>query len=242
MWDLPRPGLEPVSPALAGRFLTTAPPGKPSTLLFSLTSHIQFVSKSGQFDFEIYAVPQNVTLFGGRVFTEVIKLKWGWLGTSLVVQWLKLRTPNAGGLGSIPGQGTRSHMPQLRVQYLKQTKQKNRPLRAVDSFTVWPGHFLFEEPLKHFWPAKRVPQSRASKWLLKANGSRWKLLKGKQHLCGYFRKIAWAAVLRADGSGGKSGNKEPTGATAAVPAQRCDFFVAATSQSLPVSPFHSLQI
>ena len=29
-WDLPRPGLEPVSPALAGRFSTTAPPGKPS--------------------------------------------------------------------------------------------------------------------------------------------------------------------------------------------------------------------
>ena len=29
MWDLPRPGLEPVSPALAGRFLTTALPGKP---------------------------------------------------------------------------------------------------------------------------------------------------------------------------------------------------------------------
>ena len=31
MWDLPRPGLEPVSPALVGRFLTTAPPGKPQT-------------------------------------------------------------------------------------------------------------------------------------------------------------------------------------------------------------------
>ena len=29
MWDLPRPGLESVSPALAGRFSTTAPPGKP---------------------------------------------------------------------------------------------------------------------------------------------------------------------------------------------------------------------
>ena len=29
MWDLPRPGLKPVSPALAGGFLTTAPPGKP---------------------------------------------------------------------------------------------------------------------------------------------------------------------------------------------------------------------
>ena len=29
MWDLPGPGLEPVSPALAGGFPTTAPPGKP---------------------------------------------------------------------------------------------------------------------------------------------------------------------------------------------------------------------
>ena len=28
MWDLPRPGMEPVSPAFAGGFLTTAPPGK----------------------------------------------------------------------------------------------------------------------------------------------------------------------------------------------------------------------
>ena len=28
MWDLPRPGLEPGCPALAGGFLTTAPPGK----------------------------------------------------------------------------------------------------------------------------------------------------------------------------------------------------------------------
>ena len=31
MWDLPRPGLEPVSPALAGGFSTTAPQGKPPT-------------------------------------------------------------------------------------------------------------------------------------------------------------------------------------------------------------------
>ena len=29
MWDPPRPGLEPVSPPLAGRLPTTAPPGKP---------------------------------------------------------------------------------------------------------------------------------------------------------------------------------------------------------------------
>ena len=29
MWDPPRPGLEPVCPAPAGRLSTTAPPGKP---------------------------------------------------------------------------------------------------------------------------------------------------------------------------------------------------------------------
>ena len=34
MWDPPRPGLEPVSPALAGRFSTTAPPGKPPIRMF----------------------------------------------------------------------------------------------------------------------------------------------------------------------------------------------------------------
>ena len=28
MWDLPGPGIEPMSPALAGEFLTTGPPGK----------------------------------------------------------------------------------------------------------------------------------------------------------------------------------------------------------------------
>ena len=34
MWDLPRSGHEPVSPALAGRFSTTAPPGKPPKMCF----------------------------------------------------------------------------------------------------------------------------------------------------------------------------------------------------------------
>ena len=33
--------------------------------------------------------------------------------TSLVVEWLRLWAPKAGGPGSIPGNGTRPHMPQL---------------------------------------------------------------------------------------------------------------------------------
>ena len=36
-------------------------------------------------------------------------------GTSLVVQWLRPCASNAGGLGSIPGQGTYSHMLQLKI-------------------------------------------------------------------------------------------------------------------------------
>ena len=35
MWNPPGPGIEPVSPALAGRFLTTEPPGR-SSLCFHL--------------------------------------------------------------------------------------------------------------------------------------------------------------------------------------------------------------
>ena len=37
-------------------------------------------------------------------------------GTSLVVQWLRIHDqPDAGDLGSVPGQGTRSRVPQLRI-------------------------------------------------------------------------------------------------------------------------------
>ena len=34
-----------------------------------------------------------------------------------MVQWLRLHAPNAGAPGLIPGQGTRSHMLQLKIFY-----------------------------------------------------------------------------------------------------------------------------
>ena len=46
MWDLPRPGLEPASPALAGRFSTTAPPGKPPFMVFDVI----FFKQKSKFD------------------------------------------------------------------------------------------------------------------------------------------------------------------------------------------------
>ena len=36
MWDLPGPGIKPVSPELAGRLLTTAPPGKSRDTRFKM--------------------------------------------------------------------------------------------------------------------------------------------------------------------------------------------------------------
>ena len=44
MWDLPGAGIEPISPALADRFSTTGPPGKPSPS--SLDSSFGFIHTS----------------------------------------------------------------------------------------------------------------------------------------------------------------------------------------------------
>ena len=40
-------------------------------------------------------------------------------GTSLVVQWLRFQAPNAGGLGSVPGGGSRFLMKQLKILMLQ---------------------------------------------------------------------------------------------------------------------------
>ena len=56
MWDLLGPGIEPVSHALAGRFLTTGPPGKSSLCvetqtapsLFFLVGHLLMMGDTGK--------------------------------------------------------------------------------------------------------------------------------------------------------------------------------------------------
>ena len=82
--------------------------------------------------------PMDCSLLGSSVhgIFQARGLEWGAItfsqkaevGTSLVVQWLRLSAPNAGVPGSIPVQGTRSHMPQLKVPMLQL-----RP-RAVKQF------------------------------------------------------------------------------------------------------------
>ena len=48
MWDLPRLGIEPVSPALVGGFLTTAPPGKSRGVVFKLV-HFSYLCQADLF-------------------------------------------------------------------------------------------------------------------------------------------------------------------------------------------------
>ena len=55
MWDPPRPGLEPMCPALAGRFSTTAPPGKPSVYFLNILFFLVCYYKRGlTFSKDIY--------------------------------------------------------------------------------------------------------------------------------------------------------------------------------------------
>ena len=46
MWDLPGPEIEPVSPVLAGRFVTTGPPGGSPTMLLRVQSALRMPCKA----------------------------------------------------------------------------------------------------------------------------------------------------------------------------------------------------
>ena len=89
---------------MSPRHMSAACPGVPSVLL---------LWEVGQSKDSRSAEPEAALLEKGRgIFLFSIKVLF--LGTSLVVYWLGLRAPKAGGLGPITGQGTRSHRPQLR--------------------------------------------------------------------------------------------------------------------------------
>ena len=73
MWGLPGPGLEPVSPALAGGFLTTAPPGKPAKyILIAADSFADYgyplavsLHSTYFFHWSSYGIPQSRAVLNG---------------------------------------------------------------------------------------------------------------------------------------------------------------------------------
>ena len=110
--DLPNPGVEPESPALQADSLLSEHQG-------SLV-HGSKIKKQENF----LPAPSVKSSWERRLST--------WI--SLVVQWLRLHAANAGGLGSIPGQGTRSHMLQLRV-HMPQLKIPHAAMKTKNPTT-----------------------------------------------------------------------------------------------------------
>ena len=68
---------------------------------------------------------QYSSVMGFRI-TRRPGLKRQILGTSLVAQWVRLRPPNAGSLGSIPTRGTRSRV-RAAAKSLRATTEKKIP-------------------------------------------------------------------------------------------------------------------
>ena len=67
--DLPDPGIELVSPALAGGFFTTEPPGKPTVLLYSAFFHLRAFSLNIKYSQAILRYAWNWT-----IWTKVLSL------------------------------------------------------------------------------------------------------------------------------------------------------------------------
>ena len=107
MWELPRSGIEPMFPALARKFFTTDPPGKPKNL-FLLTPHKSTHSLSRPF---ICWVCFKVHPFGSMLtvrFWSKPSSPFAYQNAQcLVVQWLRLHTSNARDVAVVLGQGTK---------------------------------------------------------------------------------------------------------------------------------------
>ena len=66
-----------------------------------------------------------------------------------MVQWLRLRAVNAGGMGSIPGQGTNIPHAVWHAQKIKQTKNKTESPEQPSLFATV-AHTINKDVVLHF--------------------------------------------------------------------------------------------
>ena len=94
MWDLPRPGLEPVSPALAGRLSTTAPPGKPLKAMFYF-NHEKTVKRSKNGWSLEPLFPDVITFFRPESYIPILRM-----GVGFLLKEMAFPTDNKHGTGN----------------------------------------------------------------------------------------------------------------------------------------------
>ena len=99
MCDPPRPGLEPMTPALAGGLSTTAPPGKPLHITLNLSIEKQY-KLHGCNNF-LYNIAMTLQL---KIWSQRFHIK-GILGEYPGGQWLGLQASTAGDPVLIPSRG-----------------------------------------------------------------------------------------------------------------------------------------
>ena len=72
-------------------------------------------------------------------------------GTSLVIQWLRLWALSAGTPGSIPGQATRFHMPQLKKKNILCADTKTQCSQIIFFFLMKKGRPRIVKLAHHWW-------------------------------------------------------------------------------------------
>ena len=151
MWDLPRSGLEPMSPVLAGGFFTTGPPGKFPTSSCSTFPYSPLVAKT-----------VNNPLATWETWVRFL----GWedplekrqathsniLGLPLWLSWYRIRLQcRRPGLGRSPGGGKG-----YPLQYSGLENSMDCIVHKVSKSRTWliNFHFHFHMTLKHAsnWP------------------------------------------------------------------------------------------
>ena len=144
MWDLPGPGLEPVSPALAGGFLTTAPPGK---------SHIQLISDSNFFNcLAIFLLVSKLLLEPRADMSSFYSFFF--FSSSFVLHSQPITVPPSSqnkprlpGVNSSTSSFSLSRFPRWHHSWQRLTGFRGRPVLSMSNSSIWASEALSHHQL-----------------------------------------------------------------------------------------------
>ena len=98
MWDPPRPGLKPASPASAGRLSTTAPPGKPHCIFYTFCLDLEkalLAKEQSPKPWHVQKFFRSFTHFNASIYKIGVLCVQIWINTNLL-QGSKFWKTNSG--------------------------------------------------------------------------------------------------------------------------------------------------